>query len=295
LVYDVNVAAVPNRYTLKELQAAARARGFNPSERLIKDWIGLGLLDQANRRGRGRGRGIVATWPENQKELLLLLLSKRGEISRIASLCNLPVVIWLLWGDEYVPSRQTLRALSTWAGTQEGTSWRQARWTAQQLVEHYADAAATPAQRERLFDLVAHAAYGAAFDAEAVQAAFDDILDSRQAHVPTAARMTGEGFAFLVEARLTAIRWLRERKVELQALAWARTEYVTTRRDYEQLLPKLVEADPEGAAKLLATSESGDILLPPTLDQIANSACLDTITLLGIYLLGIERGRHDTS
>jgi hypothetical protein len=294
-VYDVKVAAAQNRYTLKELRAAARAQGFDPSERLIKDWIGLGLLDQADRRGLGRGRGIVATWPENQKELLLLLLAKRGEISRIATLCNIPVVIWLWWGDEYVPPRQTLRALSTWAGTQEGTSWRQARWTAEQLVEHYADTTATAAQRERLFDLVAHAAYGAPFDAEAVRAAFDDILDSSQAHVPTAVRMTGEGFAFLVEARVTAIRWLRERKVELQALAWARTEYLTTRREYEQLLPKLVEADPEGAAKILPSSKSGNILLAPTLEEIANSACLDTLSLLGIHLLGIERGREEAS
>ena len=294
-MYDVNVAAVQNRYTLKELQAEARARGFDPSERLIKDWIGLGLLDKADRRGLGRGRGIVATWPENQKELLLLLLVKRSEITRIATLCNIPVVIWLWWGDEYVPSRQTLRALSTWAGTQEGTSWRRARWTAEQLVEHYADATATVAQRERLFDLVAHAAYGGPFDAEAVRVAFDDILDSRQTHVPTAVRMTGEGFAFLVEARVTAIRWLRERKVDLQALAWARTEYLTTRREYEQLLPKLIEADPEGAAKLLPTSKSGQILLAPTLEEIANSACLAILTLLGIYLLGIEHGRQDTS
>lgn len=294
-MYDVNVAGEPNRYTLKELQAEARARGFDPSERLIKDWISLGLLDQAERRGLGRGRGIVATWPENQKELLLLLLAKRREITRIATLCNIPVVIWLWWGDEYVPSCQTLRALATWAGTQEGTSWRQARWTAKQLVEHYADTAATKEQRKRLFDPVAQAAYGGPFDAAAVRAAFDDILDSHQAQAPQAVRIDGEGFVFLVEARLTAVRWLRDRKVEQPALTWARTEYLTTRREYEQLVPKLVEADPEGAAKLLATSESGDILLPPTFEQIANSACLDTLTLLGIYLLGIEHGRQDTS
>jgi len=80
-VYDVTVATAQTRYTLKELQAEARARGFNPSERMIKDWIGLGLLDQAQRRGLGRGQGIVATWSENQKELLLQLLAKRGEIT----------------------------------------------------------------------------------------------------------------------------------------------------------------------------------------------------------------------
>ena len=294
-MYDVNVVAVQKRYTLKELRAEARTHGFDPSERLIKDWIGLGLLDRAERRGLGRGRGIVATWSENQKELLMQLLAKRDQIRRIATLCNIPVVVWLFWGDDYVPTRQALRALSTWAGTKERTSWPQARWTAEQLVEHFADGAATSAQRERLVDLVAHAAYGARFDAQAAQAAFDELLNSSQARVPAPVRITGESFAFLVEARLTAIRWLRDREVEPSALAWVRTEYLTTRREYGQLLPKLVEADPEGAAKLLPASDSGEILLPPTSDEIANRACLDTLTLLGIYLLGIERGREEAS
>jgi hypothetical protein len=107
--------------------------------------------------------------------------------------------------------------------------------------------------------------------------------------------MTGEGFVFLVEARLTAIRSLRGLKVELSALAGVRTEYLTTRQDYGQLLPKLVEAAPERAAKLLPSSESGEILLPPTFDEMAKRACLDTLTILGIYLLGIEHGRQEAS
>ena len=292
-VYDVTVATAQTRYTLKELQAEARARGFNPSERMIKDWIGLGLLDQAQRRGLGRGQGIVATWSENQKELLLQLLAKRGEITRVASLCNIPVFVWLWWGDDYVPTRQALRALSTWAGTQEATSWRRASWTAEQLVEHVAGPGATRAQRKRLIDLIAHTAYGAPFDADAVKAAFDEILDSTYAHLPAPVRMTGEMYTFLVEARLTAVRWLHQKKVELAALTWARAEYLTSRREYQQLLPSLFEADPEGAAKLLPASEGG-VVLTPTTEQIANSACLDALTLLGIYLLGIERGRQET-
>src|SRR5438067_1709419 len=148
------MSATRTRYTLTELQSAARDRGFDPSERLIKDWVGLGLLDLADKRSRGRGRGIERTWPQSQNELLLLLLAKRRDVKQIVTLCNIPVSIWLWWGDDYVPARQALRALSTWAGAKATTSWRRAQWTARQLVDHYAGTVATAAQRKELVDLI---------------------------------------------------------------------------------------------------------------------------------------------
>src|SRR5947207_3156341 len=105
------MAIAERRYTLEQLVGAGMDAGFEPTTRLAKDWASLGLLDHARRRGRGRGKGVEGTWPESQKELFLLLLAKRPEVKRIATLCNVPVAIWLLWGDDFVPLRQARLAL----------------------------------------------------------------------------------------------------------------------------------------------------------------------------------------
>jgi hypothetical protein len=289
------MATPQTRYTIGELQAAARERGFNPSQRLIKDWVGLGLLDRADRRGRGRGRGVEASWPQNQKDLLLALLDKRRGVSRVTTLCNLPVAVWLWWGDEYVPSWQALRALTTWAGANAHASWQRACWTAEQLVGRFIGGDVASAERERVVQLIARMAHGQPFDAEAVKTALAGILDRRWNEGPPAMRITPDGYVFLTQARLTAVTWLRDKSVETSALTWARTEYVASRQEYEQLLPKLVEADPDRAALLRPAAGDGTILLPTTVDELFNNACIDLLTLLGIYLLGVERGRQDTS
>src|SRR5205809_339547 len=120
------------QFTKVALLAEAQRAGFTASSRLITDWVSVGLLDQATRRGRGRGRGLTATWPEEQKNLFLTVLKKRQETARIAPLCNIPVFVWLWWGDSFIPLRQVRRALNTWSGANEhGRSWR----TAEQAAE----------------------------------------------------------------------------------------------------------------------------------------------------------------
>jgi hypothetical protein len=280
------------RYTLAELCAAARVAGFDPSERLVKDWVGLGLLDQAQRRGRGRGRGVEATWPESQKNLFLLLLTKRQELTRVAGLCNIPVAIWLWWGDEQVPARQALRALSTWARTQGRASGGPARATAEELVKQYAATDSPKSERGRLTTLITRAASGGEFDADGVRDAFNAIVDPRWTRPPLPT--TGDTIVFLTEARLTAIRWLKAKTVQLEALHLAGAEYRTTRRDYEENLLKWIKATPDLADAILERSTSGRLLLAQTTEQLLNTACLDLLTLLGIHLLGIEHGRQET-
>src|SRR5262245_40363698 len=106
---------------------AARDAGFSPTGRLMTDWVSLGLLDQAHRRGLGRGKGTAATWPEEQLRLFLVLLQQRETVKRMISLCNIPVGIWLWWGDRFVPLGQARRALRTWSGVASpARSWRAA-------------------------------------------------------------------------------------------------------------------------------------------------------------------------
>jgi len=260
--------------------------GFSPSSRLMTDWVAIGLLDSPDRHGLGRGKGISATWPDQQRQLFLTLLDKRPDVTEIATLCNIPVFVWLWWGDDLVPRRQALRALTTWAGAHARRSWRKSLWTARQLVEQMGSPDASRADRDRLVDLVARAGYGGVFDPQAVEDALKRVMDpggNGRTIGPRGLHFTAEGYRFIIESRLLAINALSEHRVEPEALEWARAEYVQTRQEYADLVIRLVADDPDQAHQILTHMPGSPVLLPPTLEQAANSACVDLLTTLGTF------------
>ena len=88
------------KYDKKDLLLAAKEGGFDITARMIDDWVSIGLLDRPIKKGLGRGKGLLATWSENQRELLLTLLRKRREIKKLLTpLFHIPVWIWLEYGD----------------------------------------------------------------------------------------------------------------------------------------------------------------------------------------------------
>ena len=68
--------------------------------------------------GQGPGKQY-GRWPPTQLEELALTCQKRAEVGQrrgaIGILANLPTIIWLNWGDDYIPLRQVRRAVATWA------------------------------------------------------------------------------------------------------------------------------------------------------------------------------------
>lgn len=285
--------AAPERYTRDEMLGAARKGGFAPSKRLLSDWVSLGLLDQSTRRGLGRGKGTEATWPQQQLNLFLALLEKRPTVSHIAPLCNLPVFLWLWFGDEFVSTRQARRALMTWGGAnRHSSSWRAARAAAVNIAGQFAHPDANERALERFITAIARATYGAPFDAEAVLGAFRDVFDphgENRSIGPPQVRFRPEYFVALVKARLAALEALRRDEVDDQAFEWARGEYQTTRREYEQLIPRIAE-DPEAVQLFFRTTPAGVVVPDTTLDDVANHACADLLTLTGIYLENMARG-----
>ena len=283
-------------YTKDEMLEAARAAGFSPSGRLLTDWVSLGLLDQATRRGLGRAKGSRATWPQQQLNLFLALLEKRPTVSQITPLCNLPVFLWLWFGDEHVPTLQARRALMTWGGANlHSRSWRAARTAAMNLAGQFAHSDADDEAVERFITVIARAIYGAPFDAEAVLAAFRDVFDPHRENRsigPPQVTFRPEYFVALVKARLAALEALRARIVDDQAFEWARTEYQATRREYEQLIPRIAE-DPEAVQIFFRKTPAGVVLPDTTLDDIANHACADLLTMIGIYLENVAH--HDNA
>jgi hypothetical protein len=114
----------------------ANSTGRPATERLLTDWQEFGLIDQPVKKGLGRGKGIAAIWPESQLKLWLLLLDKRRQTSQVPNLCNVPVGLWLYFGDEYASLRQVRKCMTAWAkryGSSRGH--KLAKQTARRLLE----------------------------------------------------------------------------------------------------------------------------------------------------------------
>ena len=107
--------AVSLTYTAGDLVEEALARGYRDvSKWLVYDWSHTGLLDRPSRYSPGR-RGRPDAFPASQRDLFFTLLEQRQRRTKqIVGLYNVPVFVWLWWGDDYVPLRQTRRAMSTW-------------------------------------------------------------------------------------------------------------------------------------------------------------------------------------
>jgi hypothetical protein len=264
----------------------ARAAGFDPSGRLLSDWVSLGLIDRAERHGLGRGAGTSATWPANQLQLFLVLLRQRPTVTRMIALCNIPVALWLWWGDDYVPTRQTRRALETWSGRRGlASSWRTARANAEELVGRFSHPDTPAAAHKDLVDLVASTAMGRPFNGVEMLAAFRKVFDPHSTDRtlgPPQIAFRPEHYVMLTEWRLTALDGLSSHRLDDAAFEWARGEYRASRQEYQQLIPRLAEDD-EAASAFLPQSPAG-VFLPPTDEEIVNQSCVDLLTTLGIYL-----------
>ena len=156
-------------YTVADLREIARARGLpDVKPRTITDWVEVGLLDQPRHRGAGKTKGSTpGRWPHNQAQLYFVLLGHKARQPTItlASLCCLPVSLWLDWGDDYAPIRQVRRALDTYAKNRARSQLRgeDLAWDiALQIADPRAadidlvDLAAVIAEMNRSGDVTAH-------------------------------------------------------------------------------------------------------------------------------------------
>ena len=165
--------------TIDDLVMDAHDRGFPATTRTIYDWVGVGLLDHPQRHSRGSEHGSnKALWPWTQRNLFRLLVDKRPQLKTLTALCNVPVAIWLGWGETYILTRQVQRALATWAGKAPNVSEQTMRRQARQFVDFLDDweMKASRYQRRRLMDALLNSAKERRTDpdlAEALQEVFD--------------------------------------------------------------------------------------------------------------------------
>lgn len=139
---------------------AAKAAGYTKSSaRLITDWATIGLIAHPERvaRSKGEGRGALYVWSEEQKDLFLSLLYHRPRANDVTRLLNLPVSVWLYWGEQAgVGIDQVRLALRTWAGYQSrGNATRDRSLVqARSVVDSLADPKASRASKRELRETI---------------------------------------------------------------------------------------------------------------------------------------------
>jgi hypothetical protein len=301
----------PSTYTKADLLAQARAAGSPVSRRLIDDWVAKGLLDRPHVQGLGRGKGTTAVWLENQRRLFLLLLNKRGELKQTSGrsrvLPNIPVALWLYFGDDYVPLRQVRRALRTyceaWRQSQPGTE-RKPHWTARSpaasrrrseatarrliglLVPPNLSRARRAELRRELVDAGANLDYEHELDRDRLLAVTSRVLDPDnidRSVGPTEARVTPENWTRTIEARLTALQNLDA--IDNSTFEDVRVIHNNTLAAYSHRQPDLAR-DPD----------IGKLFEPLTFEALANNACVELLTGLGMLELARQSGKdHDNS
>lgn len=252
----------PRYWTSTDLVAEARARGFEATPRLITDWVQLGLLARPHRHGLGQGRGSLAGWAEPQFRLWLLLIEKRPTVKQVATLANLPVSLWLYFGDQYVELPQVKRALGTWAGFTHAKGYEDAGRLVGQFLRELPDLK-VPRDRRR-----------------AVQTKLVGVLANpqRKVDVPTLRReiiqlvrptptrrnlknqRQWENHVDLLFARLAGLQAVAAGTLPDSRYYWARTMNQYGRTSWARVAG------------------------PPTPQELFANACLDLVTTLGFSL-----------
>lgn len=257
------------RYTQAELLAQARRRHYSVDADLFKRWVTLGLLDLADAESRGYRLGVRRTWPDSQRRLFLTLLDKHRGVRSARALTNIPVLTWLIWGDDFVPLRQVRRALETWADLRRGGPRLYGyRPAAHALVANLARPGADPRAKAALVDALVESGRSGVLDDDEVAPLLVRVVGSRD----PAAQTDGERVLGILRAQWAA----RERFFEFTNghFRWARAFYLYAQADYAQARPELA-----------ADQRFGKLHSKFDLQHVANQACHDVLFNLGIAVV----------
>jgi hypothetical protein len=288
---------------------AAAAAGYPATRRLITDWVSIGLLAHPTRRSTGPrgGRGQrLARWPDSQRGLFLGLLHQRRELARqqgvderrvrrIATLCNIPVGLWLYYHPSIVTTAQARSATETWCGAHRRGSWasaRAARQSARDVLDSIS-ATITPAEHQALVKTLGRLLEGLATtrttDAQLQGGIKDALLNVRpallNAAVTAAEPATVESQGGVAPLDAEVLQFIgqvdAQQRVEEQLVRYARALYarVIALRDITTLTDTAYTIARDELAGLGARTPTR------TPDSLVSHACSDLLTILGYDLI----------
>ena len=227
--------------TIDDLMSDARSAGHEASPRLVADWVADGLLDGPTRKALGRGRGSdKGRFPENQRLLFLTLLDKRAQGHRQKrTLAQVPIFLWCVFGDGYVPTRQVAKAIRTWVGDATANLER-SRQLAREVLALHDHPAASPADRRELTEVIANIAHsGRVRDVDklrqAVKRVFEPATTYGAMHRAVGhpdVMLTVDTMVTLVEVRQEAVHAVRAGRLSESDLLRARQLYQMSRLGY---------------------------------------------------------------
>ena len=269
-------------FTREQLVDVASDRGLECSARLVTEWAQIGILDQPERVGRRDGkRGAYYEWPDTQKDLFLTVLAKRGEVRHIKSLVQVPVGIWMYWGDEWVPIRQVRRALATSTGLfGPPNSYERALANARDVVRGLRRDGVSRTAMNELRDELAGQLHRGRIDSELIRPLIKAI-------VATDPRTGGWGpFGLGVDE---IVAWM-----QATVVAVAQVDSVSDGQLYEsRARQRFALLNYASSWRSLAQMpDYGQMFEEPTLELFMNRSCRDLLFNLGVRLVADQDGRQ---
>ncbi len=284
-------------YTRAELLEQAHIRNLSLSDRHLTDLIEDGLINGPCKNGLPGG-GSEALWPQEQLDLLLTVLKKQQDLDQQAGhhvyarklLCNIPVCVWLYWGEAYIPLHQVKRAMVTWARAYRQSPKSKAKQSARHITRLSASPRSDRDDKEELIKrIITLATSGESLkdnELEDFLYLFKDVIDPEdvgEAKGPARAKLSAEAIVGLIHARLTAINYLSAQNGGISSIPdtiwhWARTTHLFVSQLYKQ-------TQPEYASDPTLDSVMKGLFEPLNMSEMLNNACGHLLAVLGLGIL----------
>ncbi len=263
-------------YTREDMLAQAASARYKASARLIDDWVQAGLLGNAEDRdwpGRTHGSGSTARWSQHQRNLFLSLLHQRQKlhVRENGPLSNMPVWLWVYWGDlGGISLKQVRRAMRTWTAYWRGQSYATVRKSAREVVTLASYARATN-KRELVDELSRIGVSGANIDNEELRYLLDQVIGPH-AKGPEQAPFSTDYIALMLGIRALAMQQVDQVLAQPDTVwEWAKVALLTTYAGYHEMQPEFA-ADPHIGHRFPRLAVTA----------LCESVCYYLFTLLGI-------------
>ena len=264
----------------KELYAYIRSYGFTIDDSLLEEFQKQGLMAPPQKRGRGRAKGASGLWTRQQADLLrtLCMMRERHKIRQVAQRCNLPVWVWLYWGDEWgVTLDQVKRVMKKWAKHQQYPSQERSRQGAKELVKKVANH--QDSGKQLAMNELADMLYAGNHTQQAFGNSLHHIFDpAKPANGPHDIPVTPENVSGYIGLLMEAINALvTGREIPNVHWEWARCFHLT---EFSQCAK-----DQHRYARETVGSPVEQMFSVETIESLWSSACEDLAIVLGLGLV----------
>lgn len=263
----------------KELFASIRGCGLKIDDSLLQEFQEQRLMIPPRRQGKGRGKGNPGLWSLHQRNLLCSLChmqQKRG-VRQVAQRCNLPVWVWLYWGDEYgITLNQVKQVMKTWAERQLPLSLKTARQSARRLVNEVANH--QDGGKQLAINEIAEMLYAGASTRQNLEESLHHVFDpTKPANGPRDIPIVPKNIGWSIELRMKAVHVLLQNDAipDVQ-WEWARCFHLSHLSQYTKEQARYVREAVGTPVESVFSLE--------TIESLWSSACADLASVLGLGL-----------